>query len=48
MGLCATCVHLDINEEGNLICGICGDILQHENEGCEQLYEEYEEEQQND
>ena len=41
MGLCANCINLDIDNEGNLICSLCGDILQHENEGCEELFEEY-------
>lgn len=42
MGLCATCINLDVNKEGYLICKLDGEILQHENEGCEGNYEKSE------
>ena len=42
MGLCATCINLDVNKDGYLICKLDGEILQHENEGCEDNYEESE------
>ena len=42
MGLCATCINLDVNKEGCLICKLDCKILQHENEGCEGNYEESE------
>lgn len=42
MGLCANCINLDINKDGYFICSLNGDILQHENEGCDGNYEESE------
>lgn len=42
MGLCATCINLDVNKDGCLICKLDGEILQYKNGGCEDNYEESE------
>ena len=42
MGLCATCININVNKEGYLICSLSGEILQHEYESCEDNYEESE------